>query len=101
MVIIAGVVCVLLLSLLLAGFLSRSITRPVSDLRKGAEEFGLGQITARIPSYGKDELSLLARTLNTIAEHLQHSFSTLRQSEIEMRAHLDHLEDLVAYRTTH
>ncbi|UCD90588.1 MAG: response regulator [Desulfobacterales bacterium] len=100
MVIIAGVVFVLLLSLLLAGFLSRSITRPVSDLRKGAEEFGLGQITARIPSYGKDELSLLARTFNTIAEQLQQSFSTLRQSEIELRAHRDHLEDLVAERTT-
>jgi len=99
LVIVLGFVCVLVLSFLMAVFLSRSITRPVSDLRKGAEEFGLGQMTTIIPSYGNDELSLLARTFNTIAEQLQMSFSTLQQREKELRRHHDHLEELVEERT--
>ncbi|MBC8395001.1 MAG: response regulator [Deltaproteobacteria bacterium] len=99
LVIVLGFVGVLVLSLLLAIFLARSITRPVADLRKGAEEFGLGKMATKIPTFGKDELSLLANTFNTIDEQLQTSFSTLQRSEEELRKHRDHLEELVEERT--
>ena len=72
---------VLLLSLILANLVSRSITRPVAELRTGAEAFRVGQLDSMIPASGTDELSLLAATFNDMANKLQESFSVLEQRE--------------------
>ncbi len=69
--IVAGYVGVLLLSLILAGFVSRSITRPVADLRQGAEAIRQGHMGNDIPVAGKDELSMLAGTFNQMVRELR------------------------------
>jgi GAF domain-containing protein/HAMP domain-containing protein len=70
---------VLILALVMAGLIQRSITRPVSELRGGAEAFLRGQMETTIPAIGTDELSLLAHTFNQMAAQLHEMIGTLEQ----------------------
>jgi GAF domain-containing protein/HAMP domain-containing protein len=69
----------ILLALILAFLIQRSITRPVADLRSGAEAFSQGQMEVTIPVVGTDELSLLAQTFNGMADQLNDLITTLEQ----------------------
>jgi two-component system sensor histidine kinase/response regulator len=69
--IVAGYVGALFLSLILAGFVSRSITRPVAELRRGAEAIRQGHMGNDIPVAGRDELSMLAGTFNQMVRELR------------------------------
>jgi GAF domain-containing protein/HAMP domain-containing protein len=72
-------VVVLVLALVLAGLIQRSITRPVAELREGAEAFRQGDMDATVPVVGNDELTLLARTFNQMAVRSRDLISVLEQ----------------------
>ncbi len=76
---VSGYVGLGILGLLLAILVQRSITRPVADLRRGAEAFRQGQMEAGIPVVGADELTLLARTFNQMAAQVRDLIGTLEQ----------------------
>ncbi len=50
--------------------IARSIARPVQLLNFAAEEFGVGNFSARAPTEGKDEVSRLGMNFNAMAERL-------------------------------
>ncbi len=60
-----------LLALALAFLVSRRISRPVEQLRSGAEKFSAGDLQHRLEVPGPAELAELARTLNQMAAQLQ------------------------------
>ena len=70
LIIVTGFGFVMVFSLVLAFAVARSITRPVFELRLGADEFRQGKLGISIPTGGNDELSLLARMFNSMAENL-------------------------------
>jgi GAF domain-containing protein len=76
---VAGYVGVVILTLILAILIQRSITRPVAELRSGAEAFRQGQMDIAIPVVGRDELSLLGQTFNQMAAQLRDLIGTLEQ----------------------
>ncbi len=78
-VLLAGYAGVLVLALLLASLLQRSITRPVAELRSAAETFQRGRLDMAVPVVGNDELSLLAQTFNQMADQLSRSYQELEQ----------------------
>jgi PAS domain S-box-containing protein len=57
-------------SLLLAYLLYKSITNPLYLLAKGAEEIGQGNLEERIEINGNDEIGMLGRSFNRMAENL-------------------------------
>ena len=59
-------------ALVIAVFISRSITRPVARLVRGAEAIGGGNLDYRIDLSGRDALVQLADTFNTMAKRLKH-----------------------------
>ncbi len=77
------IIVVMLGALIISGGLGlvveRSITHPVAELRAGAEAFAHGDLQAKIPIYGTDELSLLAETFNHMAMDLSVSYTDLEQ----------------------
>lgn len=78
LVLIIGVIATaLLISGLMALAVERSLSRPVAELRAGAEAFGRGELRATIPVAGRDELSVLAQTFNHMAEELAGSYADL------------------------
>ena len=72
-----------ILGVLMAYLVQRSITRPVADLRRGAEAFRQGQMVTSIPVVGTDELTLLARTFNQLAAQVRDLIGTLEQRVAE------------------
>ena len=78
-ILMVGFTVVFLLVLVGSFILQRSITRPVAQLRTGAEAFRAGQLETTIPVTGQDELSLLAQTFNQMATQLAASYRDLEQ----------------------
>jgi len=78
------------IAMALGYFLSSTLTDRISLLDQAAQRIAAGDLQARVPVRGRDELSALARTFNQMAEKLQ---AVARQQE-----ELDTLRrDLVAW----
>ena len=86
---LVGFAVLLALALTLGMVVSRSITRPVSELRSGAEAFSQGRWDTILPIAGTDELSTLARTFNEMATQLGRSYQDLEQRVAERTAELE------------
>lgn len=97
------------LALVLSVLVTRSITRPVAELRQGAEAFRQGQMDIQVPVTGDDELSLLAQTFNQVTTSLSALYRELedrvadRTRRLELMAELSgrlaailNLDDLLA-----
>jgi GAF domain-containing protein/HAMP domain-containing protein len=84
-----GYIFTLLLSLFIAFFVQKSITRPVYELKVGADAFRLGNMDTKIPVSGTDELSELAGTFNQMAEQLSKSYHELGQRVVERTRELE------------
>lgn len=71
------------------GFLlSRAVTRPVRKLAQATEAFGPESLDYRIKEGGPRELAELTRSFNRMADRLQQSVETLRDSEAARREFL-------------
>lgn len=69
----------LLLAVVMAYAIQQSITRPISELRSGIEEFRLVRKGTSISEDGLDELSLLAKAFNQITSELAKTLHGLEQ----------------------
>ena len=76
----------LLVSLVVAFLLARSIAGPITRLTQATEALARGQYDYRVPSKGKDEIGRLAGSLNTMAEQVQRA----RQMEKDFVANVSH-----------
>jgi len=65
---------------------SRRITRPLVEMRRGALRFAKGGLGYRLPVPGSLELASLSETLNRMAEDLDQQISTIRQQRAEQDA---------------
>lgn len=79
--------------------LSHGITRPIFQLRRGAEKLAGGRLDHKIGSTADDEVGELARAFDQMAESLQQRVAERDRALEELRQHRDHLEELVAERT--
>jgi two-component system sensor histidine kinase MtrB len=77
----AGLVFALALGFLAA----RGVLRPVRELRMAAWRLGQGDLTARVPVRGRDELAGVASTFNSTASSLEHHVGELRRMEADAR----------------
>ena len=68
------------------GFLAaRGVLRPVRELRLAAWRLGQGDLSARVPVRGRDELASVATTFNSTAASLEHHVGELRRMESDAR----------------
>jgi signal transduction histidine kinase len=59
------------LSMLIAIFLAYRLLRPVRDLSQSVQKLGAGDLSERAPIYWNDEIAVLARNFNHMADSLQ------------------------------
>ncbi len=76
---LAAYFVLLVLAIALATVVQQSVTRPISELRQGAEEFLAERKGTFIPAEGTDELSVLARTFNQLTTELAQILVGLEQ----------------------
>jgi PAS domain S-box-containing protein len=77
------------LALLLATLLGRRVER----ISRGAREMGKGDFSSRIKPGFDDELGMLARTFNSMAERLEDSFLQLEEKSATLDAILNNLAE--------
>jgi sigma-B regulation protein RsbU (phosphoserine phosphatase) len=70
-----------LLAIVLAGRLSRTITRSVSDLYHATREVDQGRLDYRIPVKRQDQLAALSRSFNTMSESLVRLLEEQKEKE--------------------
>jgi two-component system sensor histidine kinase MtrB len=74
---------VLPLAVLLALLAAGSVLRPVRELRDTARRLAAGDLDARSPPRGSDELADLTVTINQMAEALQSSMTAMRRMQAD------------------
>ena len=78
---VGGLIGVLLLILLFAGYLGRSIIAPVRRVTASAAQLARGELSARALEGGGGEVAELGRTFNAMASSLQESRDELEKSQ--------------------
>jgi PAS domain S-box-containing protein len=79
----------------LALAMTRSITRPLAALDRGARALARGQFGYQIPVAGNDELADLAKVFNRTSEELADLYSQVRNSEVRFRSLIENGADLI------
>lgn len=75
------------MAMALGYFLSSTITERVNQLKGAAEKLAEGDLKTRVPVHGRDEVAMLARTFNQMAEQLEAADAKQREME-KMRSEL-------------
>ncbi len=75
----------LVLALVLAALLGRSVLRPLRRLGRAARSLGAGDLGVRVDVRGRDELSDVARAFNESAASLEDTVKELRRLEANAR----------------
>jgi len=86
----------LIIALIAAGvslFISRRITHPIEQIRKGAERFASGELTYRLSVFDSSETELLAKTMNDMAENLDDRMQTIIRQRNEIDAVLSSMNE--------
>ena len=91
--IVLGGVVVAILAALISLYISRRISRPIIEIRKGAERFAKGELTHQVPIPDSLEIGDLAQTLNQMAEQLYSTINTITTQRNEREAILSSMTE--------
>jgi two-component system phosphate regulon sensor histidine kinase PhoR len=83
---LAAVGVVAVLAALLTLWLSRHLTRPLQELRRGAERYSEGALQHRIAVSGAREFADVANAMNSMARRLQERVRTVVRQRSELEA---------------
>jgi len=81
-----GGLLIVLLTVLLAFLFSRTIVRPLLELKAGTEQFAAGDFSRRLPVPDSAEIGELAETMNRMADELDDRISTVVRQRNELQA---------------
>lgn len=84
--IIWGCLIVALLVALVAWFISQRITRPLEEMRMGAERFANGAFSSKLREEGAEEVASLARAMNAMADQLDGRIKTIARQHSQLQA---------------
>lgn len=83
----------LAITVVLGVLLSRTITRPISDMRKQALAMTKGDFSRKVKIYGYDEIGQLAMTFNNLTKKLQEAQATTEGERRKLESVLTHMTD--------
>ncbi len=84
--VISSGVAIALLATLFCLWMTRRISRPLEEMKQGAERFARGELDRRLPSYRGEELSVLAEAMNQMAVQLDDRIRTVVRQRNEQDA---------------
>jgi diguanylate cyclase (GGDEF)-like protein len=79
-----GVITLLALALMTLLATTVLVQRPVQRLMAGVRQLGTGDLTVRVPVRGRDELSVLATSFNSMTEDLGRSMEEIQNKNAEL-----------------
>jgi two-component system phosphate regulon sensor histidine kinase PhoR len=90
--IIAGLI-VAILAAVVSVFVLRRLTRPLNQLREGAERIASGDMDTRLPVPNTEEIAALAESMNSMAAQLASRIQTITQQRNEHAATLSGMSE--------
>lgn len=84
-VLIAGLL-VALVAAVVGLVISKSLSRPLEEMRQGAEQFAQGKFNTRLKSYYTEEVASLADSMNKMADQLGKRIATITSQSQEKEA---------------
>jgi two-component system sensor histidine kinase VicK len=81
------------ISIIVAIFISRSITRPIEEMREQAVRIARGDYSGKVKIYGQDELSQLGETFNYLSERIERTTETMESERNRLNSVLSHMTD--------
>lgn len=88
-----GTLIALLITVVLGILIARTITRPISDMRKQAQAMAKGNYARKVRVYGSDEIGLLAISFNHLTNRLQEAQSTTEAERRKLASVLSNMTD--------
>ncbi|HET7657859.1 MAG TPA: cell wall metabolism sensor histidine kinase WalK, partial [Bacillales bacterium] len=88
-----GILISLVITALLGVWLSRTITRPVSDMRKHALQIAHGDFSRKVKVYGQDEIGQLATAFNQMTIRLKNANETTEAERKKLKSVLSYMTD--------
>ncbi|WP_203364005.1 cell wall metabolism sensor histidine kinase WalK [Bacillus sp. REN10] len=73
--------------------LARTITRPITDMRRQAVALGKGNFSRKVKVYGQDEIGELAVTFNNLTKRLQEAQATTEGEKRKLSSVLSYMTD--------
>ncbi|MGV1098386.1 two-component system histidine kinase PnpS [Thiovibrio sp. JS02] len=81
-----GCLMVALVVALIAWFISRRISKPLEEMKLGAERFADGDFTLKMKEEGSEEVAGLARAMNDMAAQLDRRIETIVRQHNQLQA---------------
>ena len=88
-----GTVMALVITAILGILVARTITRPISDMRRQAQAMTKGNFARKVRVYGTDEIGQLAIAFNNLTNRLQESQSTTEAERRKLASVLSNMTD--------
>jgi two-component system phosphate regulon sensor histidine kinase PhoR len=85
----------LLVGFLVALIAAETVARRLRKMVAFAQEIAAGNLSARLPESGSDEIATLATTLDRTARQLETNFRNLESSRLQLETLLNSMEDAV------
>lgn len=89
----AGIAMSLVITIILGILVARTITRPISDMRKQAQAMSKGNYARKVRVYGTDEIGQLAIAFNHLTNRLQEAQSTTEAERRKLASVLSNMTD--------
>ncbi|GEK33721.1 cell wall metabolism sensor histidine kinase WalK [Kurthia sibirica] len=88
-----GTAIALLITIFLGVFIAKTITKPISDMRRQAQAMAKGNFSRKVKVYGNDEIGQLAVSFNHLTNRLQESQSTTEGERRKLASVLTNMTD--------
>jgi two-component system sensor histidine kinase VicK len=86
-----GTILSMVITAVLGIFIARTITRPMSDMRKQAIELANGNFSRKVKVYGEDEIGQLAVTFNYLTDKLDEAQATTEGERRKLASVIAHM----------
>jgi two-component system sensor histidine kinase VicK len=86
-----GTILSMVITAALGIFIARTITRPMSDMRKQAIELANGNFSRKVKVYGEDEIGQLAVTFNYLTDKLDEAQATTEGERRKLASVIAHM----------
>lgn len=83
----------LLIGVILSILVSRTITKPISEIRKKTLKISYGDFSGDIKIHGEDELGLLAEDVNNLSTRIKQSQDEINSEKQRLNSVLEHMAD--------
>lgn len=81
------------ITIILGIFIAQTMTRPISDMRRQAQEMARGNFSRKVRVYGDDEIGQLAVAFNHLANRLQESHELTEGERRKLTSVLENMTD--------